>query len=178
MHTNPALGASLMLDTATKLQKLFEALPGRREPSLIPSKSKDVVSDQELRTAEAFFEATTDPFSVFADFQNGQLDYQKAKFAREQYPELFASARAALLDILPKLEDDVPDNALAQLDLLLGMNGELDPTQRGDFLARQAQIGIRMQQELAASQPTPNSSAASQRIAKAHETRVQKLMET
>jgi hypothetical protein len=178
MRTNPALGASLMLDTAAKLQKLFEALPGRRVPNPIPSKARDVVSDEELRTAEAFFEATTDPLSVFRDFQQGQLDYKKAKFAREQYPELFNSARAALLDILPKLEDDVPDNALAQLDLLLGMNGELDPTQEAGFLSRQAQIGIRMQQELAASQPTPNSSAASQRIAKAHETRVQKLMET
>jgi hypothetical protein len=178
MQANPALGASLMLDTAQRLNRLMEALPGRRQPSIIPSKVRDVVSDQELRTAEAYFQATADPLSVFEDFKNGQLNYEKAKFAREQYPELFNSAKAALLDILPKLEDDVSDNALTQLDLLLGMNGELDPALRPDFLGRAAQLGVRMRAEAEANQPRPNSSATSERIAKAHETRTQKLMST
>lgn len=175
MEADPQLGVSLMVDIAGKLNRLYAAMPGKKQLSAVPKRAQDVVSDTDLRTAEAMIQATLDPMSVFEDFRKGQVSYEKVAFAKEQWPALFEQARAALMDILPRIEDDVTDEALAQLDTLLGMKGALDPALAPDFLARSMERGEVLARQMAAAQPKAPTGGASQ-IAQRQQTYTNRLM--
>lgn len=171
----PTLGMSTQIAAKGLLGQLAANWPGTREVSPIPSMNKALVSDQDIRTANARWEATTAPLSVFDDFEKGNADPEKVAFAWKQYPELQRLFQSAALDSLNQLppDADVPMDRLSSLDQLLGMGGALDPALRPDFMARQAQLGdaLRAQEE----QQQPNAAAAG-RIAQQHQTEVTRVM--
>src|SRR5690606_5798151 len=154
---SPTLGAQLVMDALARLQRLHDAWPGRRELSPVPAAARDVVSDDQLRQAEALWEATFDPWSVFEDFAKGSVDYDKVRFAREQHPELFQMAQAALLDTLAALPEEPPQHVLSQLDLLLGMRGQIAASLRPDFLARAHALAPMASAQEDDAQPRPPS---------------------
>src|SRR5688572_10044685 len=168
-EAHPMMGSQLAEETAARIQRLQAALPGVLLPSLLPSApsgNREMVSEQQLREAEAMIEATVDPQSVFEDFQNGRLDYTKLKFAKEQYPEMFAQARAMALDVFRSLPADIRGNMATQLDFLLDFEGQLDPTLSSEFLQRRTER-LQLQQEKtkqqnAAPRKAPNTGASAQ----------------
>lgn len=171
MAASPQMGTQLAEEVGQRINRLQAALPGQDLPSLLPNAPRSkamMVSDQELRQAEAYIEATIDPQSVFDDFENGHLDYDKLRFAKEQYPEMFQAARAMALDIFRELPADIRGNMATQLDFLLDFEGQLDPTLSSDFLKRQQErLELQQQKTNAAAQapaprPVPKAGAASQ----------------
>ncbi len=171
----PTLGMSTQIAAKSLLGQLAANWPGTREVSPIPSMNKALVSDQDIRTANARWEATTDPFSVFSDFEKGNADPEKVAFAWLQYPELQRLFQSAALDSLNQLppDADVPMDRLSSLDQLLGMGGQLDPSLRPDFMARQLDRGAALRAE--EEQQQPNAAAAG-RIAQQHQTENTRVM--
>jgi hypothetical protein len=155
MSASPQMGTQLAEETITRINRLQQALPGQTLPSLFPnaaSGKQEMVSSQELRQADAMIEATIDPQSVFEDFKAGRLDYDKLRFAKVQYPEMFEVAKAIALDVFRELPADLQSNMATQLDFLLDFGGALDPTLRDDFLKRQEE---RFKQRQQAEQQRP-----------------------
>lgn len=174
IEMNPSMGSLIVMDMLGKLDRLHQAFPGRLELSPAPKANRDVVSDQELRQAEAMWEATVDPWSVFEDFEKGVVDYDKVAFAREQHPELFEMARAAMLDVMAQLPEMPPEHVVNQLDLLLGFNGQLAQSYEPGFLARIGSLGPMLRQQVTDNQPRPVSRPP--RVPSANPTRTQRLM--
>jgi hypothetical protein len=171
----PTLGASAQIAAKGLLGQLAANWPGTTEVSPVPSRNRALVSDQDIRTANARWEATADPFSVFTDFEKGNADPEKVAFAWAQYPELQQLFQAAALDAINQLpeEANVPMDRLSSLDQLLGMGGQLDPSLRPDFMARQLERGAALRAE--EEQQQPNAAAAG-RIAQQHQTEITRVM--
>ena len=122
----------------------------------IRGKAHETLSADQLRLANAMYEATVDPMSVFSDFAAGDVDYDKVKYAWKQYPGLKQAAQAGLMDILTvRLSEgdrsSVPDNILSQMDNLFGFDGGLQPTLDRGFSSRMDQVFA------AASEPQQNA---------------------
>lgn len=157
MAASPQMGAQIAEETITRIRRLQEALPGQALPSLFPnaaSGKQEMVSSQELRQADAMISATIDPQSVFEDFKAGRLDYEKLRFAKVQYPEMFEVAKAIALDVFRELPADLQSNMATQLDFLLDFGGQLDPMLREDFLKRQEER-FKQRQQAAQQRPAP-----------------------
>lgn len=125
-------------DAQQKLQQLLADMPKPR-PS-IRGKAFETLSLDELRRANAMWEATIEPLSVFSDFERGAVDYDKVQYAWRQYPGLQQAAQAGIVDIFSaQLDDDakagIPDQFLTQLDNLLGFGGQLQPSVSQPFAA-------------------------------------------
>lgn len=125
-------------DAQQRLQQLLRDIPKPR-PS-IRGKAFETLSLDELRRANAMWEATIEPLSVFDDFERGAVDYDKVQYAWRQYPGLQQAAQAGVIDIFSaQLDDDakatIPDQFLTQLDNLLGFGGQLQPSVSQPFAA-------------------------------------------
>jgi len=104
----------------------------------------EVLSSNDLRVANAMWEATMAPMSVFDDFESGNVDYDKVQYAWKQYPGLKMASQAGLMDILhSQLDDDgrasVPESMLTQLDYLFDMKGTLQESLDAGFAQRMSQ---------------------------------------
>lgn len=135
----PTLVAAAGSDAAARMQQLAADIP-KPEPN-VRGKAYETLSSDQVRRANAMFEATTDPMSLFDDFAAGDIDYDKVQYTWKQYPGLKVAAQAGLMDALTMhLDDDergaVPDSLLSQLDYLFGFDGELQPTVSSAFAAR------------------------------------------
>lgn len=155
----PTLPASAMLAMNERIARLAQAWPGQKQVSAVKptGKAQTTVSDQDLRLAEAMWEATAKPLSTLDDFAAGTLDPAKAEWTWIQYPELQKLFQASALDSLQSLPADteVSHDALAQLDLFLGFGGALDPSQSPESLALSLSMGHALRAEHEASQPRP-----------------------
>lgn len=174
-QVQPTLGASTQIAMQGKLAALAAEWPGTKTASPVPGLNRTLISEQDLRTANAKWEATTRPLSVFDDFESGRLDPEKLAFTWKQYPELQQLFQAAARDALAQLPKDasVPMDRLSGLDQLLGMGGQLDPALRPDFMARQLARGAQLRADDAAQQPNP---AAAGRIAEQHKSAITRQM--
>ena len=137
---------------AEKLQQLLDDMPKPVETL----RGKRDLSSEDLRKANAMWEATLEPLSVFQDFARGQVDYTKVQYAWKQYPGLQQAAQAGVVDVLMNdLSDEqrakVPDPMLSQLDYLLGFNGKLQPTVDREFAVRMSSMPQQEQKD----QPKP-----------------------
>lgn len=153
------LPASTQLAAQERIQRLQQAWPGQQQLSAVKAsgKAQTTISDQQLRLAEAMWEATTKPLSTMDDFAAGKLDPDKAEWTWLQFPELQQLFQASALDALHSLPEDteLPHNALAQLDLFLGFGGALDPSQTPDALALSLSMAGAARAAHAAAQPKP-----------------------
>jgi hypothetical protein len=139
----PALVMSASADMAVRLQQLHSDMP-KPQPNL-RGQAFETMSNQQVRLANAMFEATTDPMSVFTDFAAGDIDYDKVSYAWKQYPGLKQAAQAGLMDMLQvqlteERRSTIPDSMLSQLDNLFGFEGELQPTLNRQFASRIEQL--------------------------------------
>jgi hypothetical protein len=170
----PGADATAMLDVRERLEKLEADMPKIKQGFRGP----EMPSSQEIRKFNAYFEATTDPLSVFDDFASGTLDYDKAQRAWEVYPGLQLAAQMAVQDILFTQMDDgqraaMPEQLLSQLDMLLGLEGGLQPTVAPEFVktvtmvaqtaASKQKPSAKKPLELPTSEPTPMSRIAGHR---------------
>jgi hypothetical protein len=176
---SPQMGTQLAEEVKTRIDRLHAALPGQDLPSLLPAAPRSkamLISDQELRQADAYIQATIDPLSVFEDFERGHLDYDKLRFAKEQYPEMFQAARAMALDIFRELPADIRGNMATQLDFLLDFEGQLDPTLSPEFLKRQQErLELQQQKTSAAAQNPPPRPAPGRNTGVSAQTYTQRL---
>jgi hypothetical protein len=138
----PALVMSAGADMAVRLEQLHADMP-KPQPNL-RGKAYETLSNQQVRLANAMYEATTDPMSVFDDFAAGNIDYDKVTYAWKQYPGLKQAAQAGLMDMLhvqltEERRGTIPDGMLSQLDNLFGFEGELQPSLNRQFSNRMEQ---------------------------------------
>jgi hypothetical protein len=146
----PELQGMAGTDMQAKLTQLVQDIP-KPQPN-IRGKSHEGLSRADLRKANAMYEATVDPMSVFSDFAAGDIDYDKVSYAWRQYPGLKLAAQAGLGDILEQqLSEDersgISDTMLSQLDSLFGFEGELQPTLNRQFSSRIDQLAQAQQPE-------------------------------
>jgi hypothetical protein len=139
----PDVSAATAADSQQRMAQLLQDMP--KPTQNVRGKAFETLSSADLRKANAMWEATTKPMSVFADFHAGTIDYDKAQYAWKQYPGLQQAAQAGLLDALhAHLSDDerasIPDSTLTQLDYLLGFNGTLQTSVDRGFASRMTAI--------------------------------------
>jgi hypothetical protein len=144
-------------DMSAKMAQLHMDMP-KPVPN-IRGKAYETLSAQQVQLANAMYEATTAPMSVFSDFAAGNVDYDKVQYAWKQYPGLKNAAQAGLMDIMQthlgdKARATIPDSMLTQLDNLFDMGGKLQPTLDHGFSSRMDQL-LKQQD---ASRPKPQSS--------------------
>ncbi len=143
-------------DMSAKMAQLHADMP-KPIPN-IRGKAYETLSSQQVKLANAMYEATTNPMSVFSDFAGGSVDYDKVKYAWKQYPGLQTAAQAGMMDILQTHLDEksraaIPDGMLTQLDNLFGFEGKLQPSLGYAFSSRMDQV-----MKAAPPQPKPQSS--------------------
>lgn len=152
----PEIQAQAGMDMQAKLAQLMADIP-KPQPN-IRGKAWETLSSGDLRKAQAMWEATMQPMTVFADFAAGDIDYDKVRYAWKQYPGLQQAAQAGLMDIITtQLDDDsratISDGMLTQLDNLFGFEGALQPTLERGFSSRMSSLV-----EPAPDRPRPQSS--------------------
>lgn len=135
----PAIQAAVAGDAQQRMAQLLQDTP--KPTSNIRGKAYETLSSDDLRKANAMWEATTKPMSVFADFHSGSVDYDKVQYTWKQYPGLQQAAQAGMMDAIHShLSDDeranIPDPVLTQLDYLLGFNGTLQTSVDRGFASR------------------------------------------
>ena len=135
--------AGMGTEIGERMAQLLNDMP-KPTPN-VRGKAFETMSAEDLRRANAMWEATTEPMSVFADFAHGSIDYDKVKYAWKQYPGLQQAAQAGVLDMLAHdLTDDdrsaVPEAMLTQLDYLLGFGGKLQESVDPAFGARMSAL--------------------------------------
>lgn len=139
----PMMAGVIGADYQAKLNQLLQDTP-KPKPN-IRGKAYETLSSEDLRLANAMWEATTKPLSVFDDFRGGFVDYDKTQYAWKQYPGLKQAAQFGLMDIFQHQlsEEDragIPDPVLSQLDNLFGMEGTLQPSLDRGFSYRISQM--------------------------------------
>ena len=126
------------------MSQLLQDMP-KPMPS-IHGKVFETLSQDDLRLANAMWEATTEPLSVFNDLADGTLDPDKASYAWKQYPALQKAAQAGVIDVMMGLPDEkraeLPDTIVTQLDTALGFNGTLQDANAPDFAQRMSALYI------------------------------------
>lgn len=145
-------GAVIATGMAEKLQQLLNDMPKPLETI----QGKRELSSEDIRKANAMWEATLEPLSVFQDFARGMVDYTKVQYAWKQYPGLQQAAQAGVIDVLmndltAEQRAKVPDPLLSQVDYLLGFNGKLQPSVSREFALRMSSMPQQEQKD----QPRP-----------------------
>lgn len=163
---------------AQKLAQLRDDLPKPEETWRGAAYSS--LSRSQLQEANAMWEATMQPMSVFDDFRAGAIDYTKVRYAWRQYPGLQTAVRAGINDLLhvhltPKQRLNLPETIITQLDYLGGFGGTLQPSLSFDFAQRitaayQAQVENQQSRPTQAGLQLPGSQPTfAQRIAGARQ---------
>lgn len=139
----PEIQGQAGAEMTQKLSQLMADIP-KPTPN-IRGKAWESLSNSDLRKAQAMWEATTEPMSVFADFTAGNIDYDKVRYAWKQYPGLQQASQAGLMDIIHSQLDDksregISDGMLTQLDNLFGFDGQLQPTLDSGFSQRMSAL--------------------------------------
>lgn len=153
----PALAEQVGSDMTAKVANLQAELP-RPTPN-IRGKAYETLSASDVKLSISMIEATFEPFSIFEDFQRGDLDYQKLAYTWRQNPGLKQAVQAGIIDMLTAQLDDetkagIPDGLLTQLDYLGGFDGSLQNSVDRQFSAAMDAIGQQAaaQQQQAAQQ--------------------------
>jgi len=142
LEANPDIPDDLALPLGQsvyqKITKLARDFPKPRSTGI---KASGALSSEELRVANAMWDATVDPFGLFSAFQNGHVDYTRVQYTWQQWPGLKQAAQAAMIDALHQQLNDtersaIPDSILTQLDFLLGFDGTLQTTVGRGFSAQ------------------------------------------
>lgn len=142
-HQQPGMYAGVAPFIGEKLQQLLNDMP--KPIKSIHGSQFDSLSRDDMRLANAMWEATTEPMSVFHDLAAGSLDPDKASYAWKQYPGLQQAAQAGTLDVIlhdltPDERTKLPGEILTQLDAALGFQGRLQDANMPDFAARMSQL--------------------------------------
>jgi len=120
------------LDAAQqRLARLSQDIPKPRQD--IRGPAYESLSSNDVRLANAMYEATVDPMSIFEDYQRGTVDYDKIQYAWKQYPGLQQACQAGVIDMLTVQMGDpdraaIPDTTLTQIDYFFGFGGTLQPS--------------------------------------------------
>lgn len=148
----PSIQTAVGAEAQQRMAQLLNDMP---KPShSLRGPAFQTLSSDDLRRANAMWEATVHPESVFADFHAGTVDYDKASYTWKQYPGLQQAAQAGLMDVLHAHLNDaqraaLPDSVLTQLDYLLGFGGTLQGTVDPGFSARMTALGQQGDQQSA-----------------------------
>lgn len=138
-------------DANDKMATLLRDMPKPPSTPLGPL-GPDSLSSDDLRLANAQWEATTAPASVFRDLASGYIDPDKAAYAWKQYPGYQMACQAGIVDMLSQdlsqeERESIPENLLAQLDATFGFGGRLQETSDPFFAGRMSEIFVAEQQK-------------------------------
>jgi hypothetical protein len=131
-------------DAHDKMATLLRDIPKPPSTPLGPM-GPDSLSSDDLRLANAMWEATTEPLSVVRDLSSGYVDPDKASYAWKQYPGLQRACQAGIVDVLSndlsqEERDGIPENILTQIDATFGFGGTLQETSDPIFAARMSEV--------------------------------------
>jgi hypothetical protein len=131
-------------DAHDKMATLLRDIPKPPSTPLGPM-GPDSLSSDDLRLANAMWEATTEPLSVVQDLASGYVDPDKASYAWKQYPGLQRACQAGIVDVLSndlsqEEREGIPENILTQLDATFGFGGRLQETSDPIFAARMSEV--------------------------------------
>lgn len=142
----PIVAADYFEKLSTLLQDMPKPLLNIRGPAF------EALSSDDLRKANAMWEGTTDPLSVFSDFERGALDYDKVQYAWKQYPGLKLAAQVGLQDLFYTQMDDaeraaIPESMLTQLDNMMDLRGSFQNSVDKGFSQRMTALGAAQTQQ-------------------------------
>ena len=138
-------------DANDKMATLLRDMPKPPSTPLGPM-GADSLSSDDLRLANAMWEATTEPLSVARDLASGYIDPDKAAYAWKQFPGLQRACQACIVDVFSQdlsqeEREDIPENLLAQLDATFGFGGRLQETSDPFFAGRMSEIFVAEQEK-------------------------------
>jgi hypothetical protein len=131
-------------DAHDKMATLLRDIPKPPSTPLGPL-GPDSLSSDDLRLANAMWEATVDPLSLARDLSSGYVDPDKAAYVWKQYPGLQPACQAWIVDSLSndltqEEREAIPENVLTQLDATFGFGGRLQETSDPIFAARMSEV--------------------------------------
>jgi hypothetical protein len=140
----PEFTSIVATESRKKIGTLLEDIP---KPKPNPrGKAYESLSRSQLKLAADMWEATFDPMSIFDDFRDGVVSYDKVQYVWKQNPGLQIAMQAGVQDFLTmQMSDDekvdIPDSALTQLDFLLGYEGQLQDSLAPGFSLTMSRAG-------------------------------------
>lgn len=163
-----AFSSVVATDYKQKVGKLLQDLP---KPKPNPrGKAYESLSRSDLKLAADMWEATFEPMSIFDDFREGVVSYDKVKYVWEQFPGMQLAMQAGVQDFLSvHMNDDekagIPDSILTQIDFLLGYRGELQNSLAPGFSLTMSQAGKLPEPEEAPAPMPTQTPTYTQRVA-------------
>ena len=147
-NVDPQTVAAIGTEANQRIAQLLNDMPKPKQTL----RGKSGLSGSELRRADAMYEATFAPMSIFDDFKHGTVDYEKTQYVWKQYPGLQQAAQAGVIDVLHTHLDEnerasVPDPMLTQIDYLLGFKGALQTSVDRNFAAQMTAAAQQEQQQ-------------------------------
>ena len=131
-------------ETNDKIAALLRDMP-KPQTGPLGSQGPSSLSSDDLRLANAMWEATTAPLSVISDLASGYIDPDKASYAWKQYPGAQRACQAGIIDCLTndltqEERDMLPENLLTQLDSTFGFGGKLQESSDPFFASRMSEM--------------------------------------
>lgn len=106
--------------------------PTERDP-LTGKPASAPVTDEEIDTFKAHWEAVRNPMSVLASAAKGRLVAEQVEALKEVYPALYERIRFTVSEQLASGKHDPPYETRLQLDLLLDLNGRGESSLSPEF---------------------------------------------
>ena len=115
------------------------------------------------------------PLSILDDLRDGSLTREKVEAVKMTYPRIFAEIQARVLQGLADMKHPPSYRARGQLDLLLDLNGQAEPSLSPAFLVRGAEIDAKRRASMQQAQQQARSIPSAGKLADAYATQGQAL---
>lgn len=160
----PKLNAAMAATVARAASYLQANAPApAHDPNSITPHLADPppVSDADLNTYAKRVEGVTNPLSLLADLERGNVSPVKVEAVKTVWPQLYEGMRAKVFAELTMRTTPVPREARKVLDIALDANGLIEPSLSPRFLATMQQVGAQTEQPPQGPQPGPTTNVAS-----------------
>jgi hypothetical protein len=173
----PNLSASIALRATQNASYLLDRIPAGtlNLRSYTPHLVGPSVTDREIDKFGEMWSGVQAPLSILDDLRDGSLTREKVEAVKMTYPRIFAEIQARVLQGLAEMKHPPSYRARGQLDLLLDLNGQAEPSLSPAFLARGGEIDARRRAEMQQAQQQAQSRPTSGKLAAAYATQGQAL---
>jgi hypothetical protein len=173
----PNLSAAIALRATQNASYLLDRIPAGtlNLRSYTPHLAGPSVTDREIDKFGEMWSGVQAPLSILDDLRDGSLTREKVEAVKMTYPRIFAEIQARVLQGLAEMKHPLSYRARVQLDLLLDLNGQAEPSLSPAFLARGGEIDARRRAEMQQAQQQAQSRPTSGKLAAAYATQGQAL---
>lgn len=135
---NSAMAAHLATKQARALAFLRSKLPVIPQRTITPQASRLGPPPGEIDRFARYWSTIADPMSVLEDLERGRCTPEQVEALQAVYPQLYQRVRERSLSWLAASKEPPPYELRANLDLLLQLNGQAEPSLSPAFANRQA----------------------------------------